>query len=157
MLALLGDPARAREQTDMLTNYAAEIVARAERQGHRPSARALLAAFDAALQAPRGRRDAVARRSHAGADRAGRPGAHRRRRTRRRTRRPSAGAVALPAALLADVRAQAARADREITDGYERQAVITAAAYLLEHAGLGAESDALAQGQPGARATRRTT
>ena len=34
----------------------------------------------------------------------------------------------LPAALVADVRAQVARADREITDGYERQAVITAAA-----------------------------
>ena len=54
-----------------------------------------------------------------------------------------AAPVALPAALLADVREQTARADREITDGYERQAVITAAAYLLEHAGLGAESDAL--------------
>jgi hypothetical protein len=46
-------------------------------------------------------------------------------------------------ALIADVREQVARADREITDGYERQAVITAAAYLLEHAGLGSESDAL--------------
>jgi hypothetical protein len=41
------------------------------------------------------------------------------------------------------VRDEAARADREITNGYERQAVITAAAYLLEQAGLGAESDAL--------------
>ena len=41
------------------------------------------------------------------------------------------------------MREQTARADREITDGYERQAVITAAAYLLEHAGLGADSDAL--------------
>ena len=49
----------------------------------------------------------------------------------------------LPAELVADVREQAARADREITDGYERQAVITAAAYLLERAGLGDESDAL--------------
>src|SRR5574341_1066647 len=36
-----------------------------------------------------------------------------------------------------------ARADREITDGYERQAVITAAAQLLSRAGLWAESDAL--------------
>jgi hypothetical protein len=36
-----------------------------------------------------------------------------------------------------------ARADREITNGYERQAVITAAAYLLEHAGLDRESDDL--------------
>jgi thioredoxin-related protein len=46
-------------------------------------------------------------------------------------------------ALLADIREHTARADREITDGYERQAVITSAAYLLESAGLGAESDAL--------------
>jgi hypothetical protein len=49
----------------------------------------------------------------------------------------------LPPALLKDVREQVARADREITDGYERQAVITGAAYLLSQAGLGAESDAL--------------
>ena len=49
----------------------------------------------------------------------------------------------LPEALLADIRTQAARADREITNGYERQSVITAAAYLLERAGLGAESDTL--------------
>ena len=41
------------------------------------------------------------------------------------------------------MREQAARADREITDGYERQAVITAAAYLLERAGLDADSDTL--------------
>ena len=53
----------------------------------------------------------------------------------------------LSAALLADVRAQTARADREITDGYERQAVITAAAYLLERAGLDGESDALLESQ----------
>jgi hypothetical protein len=52
-------------------------------------------------------------------------------------------AVKLPETLLADIREQTARADREITDGYERQAVITAAAYLLDEAGLGGESDAL--------------
>src|SRR5664279_4672775 len=49
----------------------------------------------------------------------------------------------LSPALLADVREQTARADREITDGYERQAVITAAAYLLERSGLSSESDTL--------------
>jgi hypothetical protein len=49
----------------------------------------------------------------------------------------------IPDALLADVREQSAKADREITDGYERQAVITAAASMLENAGLGSESDAL--------------
>jgi hypothetical protein len=49
----------------------------------------------------------------------------------------------LPAALLDQVRAHAARADREITDGYERQAVITAAGHMLGRAGLWAESEAL--------------
>jgi len=52
-------------------------------------------------------------------------------------------AVTLPEPLLADIREQTARADREITDGYERQSVITSAAYLLEQAGLDSESDAL--------------
>jgi hypothetical protein len=36
-----------------------------------------------------------------------------------------------------------AQADREITDGYERQAVITGAAYVLGQAGLWSDSDAL--------------
>jgi thioredoxin-related protein len=49
----------------------------------------------------------------------------------------------LPAALMQEVRDVSARFDREITDGYERQAVITAAGYLLGRAGLWAESDAL--------------
>jgi hypothetical protein len=51
--------------------------------------------------------------------------------------------VKLPAPLLAEVREQAARDDREIRDGYERQAVITSAAYVLKRAGLLDESDAL--------------
>jgi hypothetical protein len=50
---------------------------------------------------------------------------------------------ALPDALKAEVREHAARADREITDGYERQAVITAAADMLAQAGMLDESDAL--------------
>jgi thiol-disulfide isomerase/thioredoxin len=49
----------------------------------------------------------------------------------------------LPPALLGQVRTQVARADREITDGYERQAVITTAGYTLGRAGLWSESDAL--------------
>ena len=55
----------------------------------------------------------------------------------------AAATAALPPALLADVRDHAARADRDITDGYERLAVIPTAAYLLERAGLMDESDAL--------------
>ena len=49
----------------------------------------------------------------------------------------------LPAALLQAVREQVARFDREISDGYERQAVITGAAYMLGRAGLWPDSDAL--------------
>jgi hypothetical protein len=49
----------------------------------------------------------------------------------------------LPPALLDEVRMHAARVDREITDGYERQAVITAAAHMLAAAGLLDDSDAL--------------
>jgi hypothetical protein len=54
-----------------------------------------------------------------------------------------AAQVKLPEPLLKDVREMATRADREITDGYERQAVITHAGALLGRAGLWAESEAL--------------
>ncbi|MCS7101732.1 MAG: hypothetical protein NZL99_08570 [Burkholderiaceae bacterium] len=50
---------------------------------------------------------------------------------------------ALPAALVAAAREAAARADRETADRYERQAVISAAGYVLREAGLLDESDAL--------------
>jgi len=143
VIALLGDEARTREQTDMVTNYAAEIVRAMSAKGSAERA-ALVAAFDAALKrleadAALSRADRMqalfaqvdlARIDVVDAD-AGKPGAK------------PAPPIVLPAALLADVRAQTARADREITDGYERQAVITAAADVLEHAGLDAESDAL--------------
>ena len=49
----------------------------------------------------------------------------------------------LPAALQQQVRDEAARQDREISNGYERQAVITSVAYLLGRADLWPESDAL--------------
>jgi thiol-disulfide isomerase/thioredoxin len=49
----------------------------------------------------------------------------------------------LPEALLREVRELASRMDREISDGYERQSVITAVAYLQGQAGLWADSDAL--------------
>ena len=142
VIALLGDAAQTREQTDMVTGYAAEIVRALGVKGS-PERSALLAAYDVALKrleadAALSRADRMqaliarvdlARIDVVEAD--AKPGAK------------PAPPLVLPAALLDDVRAQTARADREITDGYERQAVITAAAYLLEHAGLGAESDAL--------------
>ncbi|HEY6135106.1 MAG TPA: thioredoxin family protein [Rubrivivax sp.] len=49
----------------------------------------------------------------------------------------------LPGALVAEVRDTAARMDREITDGYERMAVITSVAWLQTQAGLWEDSDAL--------------
>jgi len=50
---------------------------------------------------------------------------------------------AIPEALLKEVREQVARADRETTDSYARQSVISAAAELLTEAGLLDESDTL--------------
>ena len=55
--------------------------------------------------------------------------------------------VVLPEALRAAVVAEAARADRESTDPYERQTVINAAAYLLGTAGLLDRSDALLEAE----------
>lgn len=143
VVALLADEARTREQTDMVTNYAADIVRAMSAKGS-ADRRALLAAFDTALKrleantalSRADRMQALIARvdlaridaAEADADKAA-------------AKAPAP--VALPAELLADVRADTARADREITDGYERQAVITAAAYLLERAGLADESDAL--------------
>ncbi len=49
----------------------------------------------------------------------------------------------LPAALVDTVRGEAARADRETVDRYERQSVINVAAYLLAEAGLLEASDAM--------------
>lgn len=54
--------------------------------------------------------------------------------------------VQLAPALVADARQMVAAADREIRDGYERQAVITYGAAVLSRAGLWAESEALLKG-----------
>src|SRR5947207_1947118 len=54
-----------------------------------------------------------------------------------------AGKGALPAALQQRVQADVARADRETTDVYARQAVISGAAELLTEAGMIDASDAL--------------
>ncbi len=137
---VLADPAQVRQQMDVLTNSAPEIVRTLEDELSLRRA-PLLAAFNAALvpletdtslsradrlQALLARVD-LARLVVAEAGSQGQAGAN----------------PALPAALLEQVRAHAARADREITDGYERQAVITAAGYMLGRAGLWAESEAL--------------
>ena len=132
--ALLADPAVSRAQMDVVVNYAAEIT-RALAPGPGADRRRVAAAFDAALQ--RLQADASlsrADRLNALASRVA---------LARIDQARDALQPKLPPALLLRVREQVARDDREISDGYERQAVVTAGASLLTEAGLWAESEAL--------------
>jgi thioredoxin-like negative regulator of GroEL len=133
---LLADPAAVRGQMDVITNGAPDLVKALA--GHDAKERtAFIAAFDGALQKLQ---------ADTTLSRADRMQALI---SRVELARLAAGAaedaydVKLPAPLLKDVRDAAAREDKEITDGYERQAVITAAGFALLRAGLGAESDSL--------------
>ncbi len=134
VMKVLADPAAARVQMDVLTSSAAEIV-RAITPTKAGGQRAVVVAYDKALK----RLEADATLS-----RADRMGALIAQIDLARIDLPKdAKTVKLPPPLLKDVRDQVARADREITDGYERQAVVTAGAHALAQAGLAAESDAL--------------
>ncbi len=142
VLAMLADPVKSREQADLVTNYADDIAkALAPKLGaERVTA---VKAIDAAL---------VRLQNDTTLSRADRVQALISRVNLVRLDAPEAApgkpapTVAMPEPLLADVRAMSAAYDREITDGYERQAVITSAAYLLDRAGLDRESDALLEG-----------
>lgn len=135
VLDLLADPAAARAQMDVLANFAPDIV-RVLNADAAPAARAeVVTAFDAALR--RLQADPTLSRG----DRITALGS--RVELARGDAPRNSITVQLPAALLAEVRTQAARDDREIRDGYERQAVVTAAAYVLRRAGLVDESDSL--------------
>jgi thioredoxin-related protein len=131
---VLADPQAARTHMDVLANGAADMVK-------------ALTSDDSAERAPLiGKFDAVLARFQADAtlSRGDRIGALIERVDLARLGQPkSETQPKLPAALVQEVRDTAARMDREISDGYERQAVITAAGYLLGHAGLWTESDAL--------------
>jgi thioredoxin-related protein len=131
---LLADPAQARRHVDVLTNDAADIVRALAADGSAERA-PLVAAFVQVLRQlesdpslSRGDRITalIARIDLA---RLGQP--------------EDAIKVDVPASLIAEVRAHVARDDREISDGYERQAVITAGAHALADAGLWDDSDAL--------------
>ncbi|MDQ2736117.1 MAG: thioredoxin family protein [Pseudomonadota bacterium] len=142
VLATLADPVAAREVADQLINSAADI-ARAVSRPQTTERAHLVHAFDAALRgleadASLSRADRMqALISRVDLARIDLPDDN------ATTASKAAPMLQLSSPLLADVRETAARADREITDGYERQAVITAAAYMLERAGLSGESDAL--------------
>ena len=132
--ALLADAQASRAQMDVLVNYAGEI---SKALAPEPGAdrRAVVLAFDLALQKLQ---------ADASLSRADRLNALASRVTLARIDlAKSALHPKLPAALLQQVQAQVARDNREISDAYERQAVVTAGAGLLADAGLWAESDAL--------------
>jgi hypothetical protein len=133
VMKLLADAGASRSLMDVLGNNAAEIVNATSLAGSPERAR-LLEAFDAALK----RLEADATLSRADRATALLARVELARIGLAKDARPNP-----PSGLLADLREQAARDDREITDGYERQAVITTAAYALGQAGLLDESDAL--------------
>ncbi len=131
---VLTDAVLAREQMDVLTGSAAEIV-RALRAAGGPGQATLAAEFDLALS--RLQADTTLSRG----DRVSALSA--RIDLARLGEKKDAARAKLPAPLLREARALAALMDREISDGYERQAVITNAANMLAQAGLWAESDRL--------------
>jgi len=131
---VLTDPAQSRAHTDVLTGNASDIVKALEAEGS-PGRAALAAGFETTLR--RLESDATLSRG----DRLGAVIA--RINLARLGQAKDAVQPALPEALRKDVRDHVARLDRETTDAYKRQAVITAGAYALGHAGLWADSDAL--------------
>lgn len=131
---LLADPARTRRHADVLIGGAKDIVRIASSVGSAERA-ALIDAYDTALK--RLQNDAEL-------SRADRTDCLISRVALRRLELPDTALdVALPGGLREEVQAHAARMDKEIDNGYERQAVMTSAGYLLRVAGLPAESDAL--------------
>ncbi|MCP5286534.1 MAG: thioredoxin family protein [Burkholderiaceae bacterium] len=134
--AVLVDPAAARRHADVLSNNAPEML-RALSEDGSPERQPLASALDAALQ--RLARDTALSRGDRITALIGRV------QIARLGQPKDAVKVNVPAALVSEVRSQVAADDREIRDGYERQAVITAGAYALGQVGLWAESDALLQ------------
>ena len=133
LLQVLADPAQARALMDVLTNNASELAHAVSADGT-PERAQLVARFNTALKRLA---------ADASLSRADRMMAVIAQVSLVKDGAAKGAKVTLPPTLLADVREHSARADREITDGYERQAVITTAAYMLEQAGLPGESDTL--------------
>lgn len=128
VMAVLADANASRAHMDVLTNSASDIV-KALSAAKSPERAQLVDAFDASLK------KLEADTSLSRADRITALAA------RVDLARLDKGQP--PPELQAQVREHSARVDREITDGYERQAVIAAAAYVLAEAGLLDDSDAL--------------
>jgi thiol-disulfide isomerase/thioredoxin len=131
---VLADPAATRMHMDVIGGSAANMVKTLSTDDSAERA-PLAAQFDAAL---------ARLQADATLSRADRTGVLTERVSLARLGQPKdATTPTLPAPLVAEVRDWSGRMDREITDGYERQAVITAVAYLQGQAGLWSDSDAL--------------
>ena len=133
LLAVLRDAEPSRVHMDVLSYNAVELT-RALSAPKTPQRQKLLEAYDASL---------AGLSNDATLSRADRLTALYARAQLAHIDAPKDAKPTVPQALLADVRDHVAHADRETTDGYERQAVITTAADLLEEAGVPDESDAL--------------
>jgi hypothetical protein len=134
LLHVLGDSALAREHFDVVADEPSKVIAHVTLPGSKERAQ-LAAAWDAALVRLVGdaRLSATDRLVAVGA--------------RVDIAKLDAGKGALPDALLASVRDQAARGNKETVDPYAREVVINEAADVLAEAGLFAESDALLQAE----------
>lgn len=134
VLALLADPQATRTHMDVLVNSPREI-ALLLAPAAAPERTRWLAAYDAALQGLQ--RDVSLSRADRVTALLGRVEL-----ARLDQPKKAVHPKMLPA-LQQQVRELAARDDREISNGYERQAVITTVAYLQGRAGLWKDSDAL--------------
>lgn len=133
VLKVVNDPALTRQNADVIANGAADLLKALAGDGVEASP--LAAPFDAALR--RLTADATLSRGDRLSALASRVEIARLGQGKD-TLKP-----ALPEALVREVREHVARDDREISDGYERQAVITSGAWVLGQAGLWDESDTL--------------
>jgi thioredoxin-like negative regulator of GroEL len=137
LLNVLADPQATRAQFDVLV-YGADAMAKVLAESGTPERLAWIGRFDAVLA--RAQADATLARADRVSALIGRIDLQRLDQPR------DAIEPKLPAALVEQTRDLAARFDREVSDGYERQAVITALGYALAQAGLWAESDRLLAG-----------
>ena len=130
---VLADPAQTRAFADILVNAAPEMV---RALGDTPAQRqAFVERFEPALKRLQG---------DAGLSRGDRMSALISRIDLARTELPSRELnPPLPPALQRELREEVAAADRDISDGYERQAVIPSAAHALQRAGLWPEAESL--------------
>jgi len=133
VLKLLADSNAARAHMDVLTNYAPDIV-KALTAAKTPERATLVEAFLTTLKGLQ---------ADTTLSRADRLTALAARVELAKIDLPKEATPVIPSNLQAEVREMTERLDREITDGYERQAVITNAGDMLAQAGLLDESDTL--------------